>query len=81
VVAVDSWMTVLGAAEQILLLLATFVTYRIATLVFADTGQPEVARAVRFVWLGLVVYTWVSPLIFRRMLRRALASVRMRADF
>jgi hypothetical protein len=40
-----------------------------------------VARAVRFVWLGLVVYTWVSPLIFRRMRRRALASVRMRADF
>ena len=77
----NSWMTVLGAAEQMILLLATFVTYRVATLVFADTGQPGLARAVRFVWLGIVVYTWVSPLIFRRMLRRALASVRMRADF
>jgi len=39
------------------------------------------ARGLRVAWLGLCAYTWYAPAHFRRMLARALGTVRLDPRF
>ena len=32
-------------------------------------------------WMGICVYSWVAPGMYRKMLERELATVRLRPDF
>ena len=77
----NAWVNVLGDGKQVAVLLGVYLAYRVATQVSGDLGEPALASALSTFWLAFIIYTWVSPAIFRRMLTRALRAVRLRPDF
>ena len=50
-------------------------------LVGAVGHNPELAQLIHFAWLGICVYTWVGPGLFRRSLEREISSVVLKQDF
>ena len=77
----EVWMASMQDKGQIAVLLIAFVVYRVMTLVLADFGLDGAASIVRYAWLAIVAYTWVSPGIFKRMLEKDLEEVRLRDDY
>jgi len=73
----NSWLNVLGDSRQIVVLLGLFLLYRVARQLAHDLDRPGLASVLNLVWLGFVVYTWVGPGMFQRMLRRELRGVRL----
>jgi hypothetical protein len=45
------------------------------------TGHPAASQAASDLWLGLCMYSWIAPGIFRKMLEDELRQVRLRDDF
>jgi tetratricopeptide (TPR) repeat protein len=77
----NAWMSARSSSSRVLVLLGMFVAYRLALIVTAQHGLDQVNRVVMFVWLAFVAYSWAGPAMFQRMLRRELASVKLRKDF
>lgn len=77
----NNWMEGLGETRSILVLLGAFVLYRFAAIFAGQNQQPGLAQLINFLWLGIVVYTWVGPMWFRRALDKELAGVKLRRDF
>jgi hypothetical protein len=77
------WSSMLAdlGPRAMLVLLAAFVAQRFLRLALEDLHHRGAASLVGYAWMGLCVYSWVAPGIFRRMLERELATVRLRADF
>jgi hypothetical protein len=57
------------------------VLARLVQLILADTGHAAASELASNLWLGVCVYTWVAPGIFRKMLEKELRQVRLRDDF
>jgi len=57
------------------------VVVRIAIIAAEALGLDGLSAVLRLSWLGLCVYTWVAPGMFRRMVARSLDSVRLDPDF
>jgi tetratricopeptide (TPR) repeat protein len=77
----NAWMSARSASSRVLVLLGMFVAYRLSLIVTAQQGLEQVNQVVMFVWLGFVAYSWAGPAMFQRMLRRELASVKLKKDF
>ncbi|WP_246357228.1 tetratricopeptide repeat protein [Pyxidicoccus fallax] len=75
------WMEMLGTTRATLVLLVAYLLSRVATYAAEDLGSEGGATVVETVWLALVVYSWVAPVLFQRLLRRELAEVRLKAGF
>lgn len=63
------------------MLLGAFVVYRLTARLAGDLGPPELASAIGFAWLAIVIYTWVGPALFQRALDKELAQVKLSDDF
>lgn len=77
----NTWMETLGDSRSIFVLLGAYVLYRVATLMASDFQQPELARIINILWLGIVAYTWFGPAMFRQALQKELSEVALRRDF
>jgi hypothetical protein len=55
--------------------------FELLRLILRDTGHPAASQAVSYLWLGLCMYSWIAPGIFRKMLEDELRQVRLRDDF
>lgn len=66
---------------QVLLLVGLFVLYRFGTMAAGDLGHTRLQSTMGMLWLAFVVYTWVSPVIFQRMLDAELKSVELSRDY
>lgn len=77
----NTWLGQLADHRRMLVLLGSFVVYRVLTIGTTATGHDGAARALQWVWLGICVYTWVAPLAFRRLLTKELRQVRLRPDY
>jgi tetratricopeptide (TPR) repeat protein len=71
------WGERVGPTRQVIVLLIAFVLYRVSTLVAADLGMDGLASVIVLAWLGIVVYSFVGPTMFRRALQKELASVQL----
>ena len=71
------WGERVGPTRQVIVLLVAFVLYRVSTIVATDAGMDGLAGAIVFAWLGVVVYSFVGPTLFRRALPKELASVQL----
>ncbi len=71
------WGERVGPTRQVIVLLVAFVLYRLSTIVATDAGMNGLASAIVLVWLGVVVYSFVGPTLFRKALRKELASVQL----
>lgn len=77
----NTWMNSVGSGRSILILLFAYLLFRVATMGLHDLGRPELATAVRYLWLAIVIYTFVGPALFMKALRRELATVKLREGF
>lgn len=77
----NTWMREMGDTRSTLVLLVAFAIYRAATILLEGTEYDRFAGMVTLVWLGAVVYTWVAPGMYQKMLEKELESVRLRPDF
>lgn len=73
-----TWLERIGPTRSVLVLLAAFVLYRTAVIVAQQEGAPAFAGGIQIAWLGIVVYSFVGPMLFRKALRRELESVELR---
>ncbi len=74
-------MSQLGDIKTIMFLLAAFMLAQIFTIFSQQNGAETTAEVIRYVWLGLCIYTWVGPTIFERALKKELAGVELDQDF
>jgi tetratricopeptide (TPR) repeat protein len=70
-------MSAIGDRNSIIVMLAMFVIYRVAKLVLEDLELEHVGEIVTWIWLAIVVYTWVGPAVFNQMLKRELEQIRL----
>lgn len=77
----NAWLERLDERRRMLVLLGSFVVYRVVTIVLRHRGLHDAAELLQWAWLGLCVYTWVGPGMFRRWLDRERAQVRLRDDY
>lgn len=77
----QSWIGGGTAGRAILLLIAIFVVYQIASIALVQSGRPRLASGLQYAWFAFCLYTWVAPGQFASMLKRELAGVRLRPDF
>jgi Tfp pilus assembly protein PilF len=77
----STWLGQLEDQRRMAVLLGSFVVYQVLTIVARALGRPEVAEALQWAWLGVCAYTWVAPLVFRRLLAKELGQVRLRPDY
>jgi tetratricopeptide (TPR) repeat protein len=74
----NTWMQTLPDARSMLVLLGGFALYRTVTILAEDAAYVPI---VEYGWLAIVAYTWIGPMIFKRMLTKELATIRLRPDF
>ena len=77
----NTWCGEVGSRSAVLVLLGAFVLYRLLTQLLSDAGKAGGAQIVSFAWLGICLYTWVGPGMFRREVQKELESVQLRKDF
>jgi tetratricopeptide (TPR) repeat protein len=74
----NTWLGELGDGRAVLVLLGAYVVQR-ALVLWANQNQHAMtAEIVQFGWLGICVYTWVGPGLFKRALTKELGRVQLR---
>jgi tetratricopeptide (TPR) repeat protein len=73
-----TWLERIGPTRSVIVLLSAFVLYRIAVIAAQQEGAAGLAAGIQLAWLGIVVYSFVGPTLFRKALRRELESVELR---
>jgi tetratricopeptide (TPR) repeat protein len=74
-------LSVLSSSARVLVLLGSFALYRLGTIVASQNSLEGLASILSLAWMGVVLYSWTAPVLFRRMLARELAQVRLRRGF
>jgi hypothetical protein len=75
------WLQAQGSGRSIGVLLVAYVAFRVSLQAASDLGVPELQSAISLVWLAMVAWTWVGPMVFSRMVARELDPVSLRRDF
>lgn len=77
----SNWMGTLGGGRILLVLLGSFVLYRVAVIAATQAGNLDLANWLEIVWLLIVAYTWVGPAWFQKSLERELGQVELSEEF
>ena len=77
----NSFVSLRSEKGQMGVLIGSFVIVRLVVILAGALGWDGIERYVSLGWLAFCVYTWVAPVIFRRMLERELKSVILRNDY
>jgi tetratricopeptide (TPR) repeat protein len=77
----NTWINRIGMTRAILVLLAAFIIYRVAFMVFTDMDRKDIATIVNFCWLAIVIYSFIGPTLFEKALRKELTSVKLTKSF
>lgn len=76
-----TWVMETGNSRVVLTLLGAFIAYRLARQLLLDGGNDQAAELVSFAWIGICIYSWVGPGMFRRSLEKEIGTVRLRDEF
>jgi Flp pilus assembly protein TadD len=74
------WMGRFGNTNTLVIIIGSYVLYRLAAQLLEDAGQDNAATLLSLLWLALCAYSWAAAGIFSKMLKKELAAVRLR-DF
>lgn len=77
----NAWIKRIGMTRSILVLLVAFIVYRIASMTFDDMGRKDIATAVNFGWMTIVIYSFLGPALFEKALKKELAEVELAKNF
>jgi len=75
------WLSSMGSTRSILILLFAYVVYRIVTMASQDLGHQNIASIINYLWLAIVIYTFVGPTIFKNSVNKELESVSLSRDY
>lgn len=70
----NSFMSKIGEAKQILILISLYFFYRLGDQLFSDLEMSNAATICTITWLAFCVYSWMGPVIFHRSLAKELQS-------
>lgn len=73
--------TAIWPTRAIAILVAAFLLQSAARIWARAGGAPISAETISLAWFALCAYTWISPAIYQRALKKELAEVRLRDDF
>ncbi|MBA3581131.1 MAG: tetratricopeptide repeat protein [Gammaproteobacteria bacterium] len=77
----NAWLT-RGSQQRVIgLLIALYLIFQVSTLALGDAGYPNASFAITLLWLAVVIYSWVGPTWFQRVLKRELATVKLKGNF
>ena len=74
------WLGELGEGRAVAVLMVAYFVVQVSIQVLSDLGQSQLSRIVSFVWIGLCVYTWIGPGLFKRKLQEEISEVKI-GDF
>jgi Flp pilus assembly protein TadD len=77
----NTWISLGDDRRRLALSMAGFLLAQVAVIVTDELGFPNLSRALGLGWLGFCAYTWFAPTLFRRMVSRALETVRLDPEF
>jgi tetratricopeptide (TPR) repeat protein len=77
----SSWVARRGAGGQIGLQIGSFLLARLAMILAGAVGLDELAGVIQVAWLGFCAYTWIAPVMLRKMIARELETVKLRDDY
>lgn len=75
------WMSSFGDDRSIAILVVMYVVIRLAITMAEDFDRSDIAGYISTAWLAFVVYTWVAPGIWKRMLARDINPVKLRPEY
>lgn len=75
------WMGRFGNTNTLVVIIGSYVVYRLAAQLLDDHGQGDMATLLSILWLILCAYSWAAAGLFEKMLKKELESVRLRRDF
>ncbi|MCP4687778.1 MAG: tetratricopeptide repeat protein, partial [Desulfobacterales bacterium] len=76
-----AWISELGQSRAILVLLGAFIVYRVAGIHLDQNDHTGMAGLLHALWLGVCIYTWVGPGLFRKSLKKETDGVLLNEDF
>ena len=76
----NAWLTLRPGRAIFVLVLAYLVQRALVTWTRIE-GHPMTSSIVSYAWLGLCIYSWVAPGVYRRALQKELEQVTLRPDF
>lgn len=77
----NAWITAGGNLRTIMLLIGAYVFFQLGSQLLQEQDLSEAATALRYTWLGIVIYSWVGPAWFRAKLEEELKSVSLKPGF
>lgn len=77
----NAWLTAGGNLRTTMLLIGAYVLFQLGSQILQDRGLTEAAAALRYAWLGVVIYSWVGPAWFRSRLEEELKTVKLKPEF
>jgi tetratricopeptide (TPR) repeat protein len=75
------YMSRIGDRNEIIVLLVLFLVYRLASLIFEDLDMGLAGTIANYVWMAIVVYSWIGPAVFARMLKRELEKIHLDPEY
>ncbi len=76
-----AWISELGQSRAILVLLGAFILYRMTSIHLNQNDHALMAGAIHFFWIGVCIYTWIGPELFRRSLQKETGDVMLSDEF
>lgn len=71
----------LGDRGGIAVLIGAYLLYSVLVLMFADLDWELAGSITNYLWLAIVAYTWIGPVVFRRMLQREVGELQISKDY
>lgn len=77
----NSWLSIGGNMRIILVLTMMYLLVQAGIITLKQNGQPGMAEILGYVWLGIVIYSWVGPVYFNRKIQAELENVELKREF
>jgi len=76
-----SWAAARSEGRRVAILLGSFVIARLAMILAGALGDERLEDVVYYAWMAMCAYTWIAPVMLRRMIARELQTVKLRDDY
>jgi Flp pilus assembly protein TadD len=75
------WLSSAGETRTILIFILAWVAVRVAVAFLEEAGRPGTATLVSFLWLGVVILSWVSVYQYRKLIARQTRRAELDPDY
>lgn len=77
----NTWVISGNKVRTIMLLLTAYIFFNVSAIALSDAGLDHASSVVSILWVGIVIYMWVGPVVFNKMLKAELETVSLNKNF